>query len=425
MVGSASFKRVCDACVEKQGSDEADRDAKTTAMSSKGVGHLSQLIKDAEAPSSGDARHLSRLSRLSQLPGVHQSLTLPGIHHNVSDLPGLHPHTTRGREQQEEEEAPDAEWTRRGAMVVLLRCVAETRFSVMFGLSFLQQLAAAAETKDRLVCTRAHSPCHVFDASAACEERAACLLRRASVRVLGLHPDEVLSYASAIGLLTSVHVAVAEANLKTFLFAACRRKKPGPCAHTDQPTSGLVLCSQKSTTRLCSKGTTHKEMGDAHEHRGTVRTPPRSQGVHHTAHSQTYLGTARLLWIFGEARARVCVCVCVCARSLARAACAIARAARAALPAALLGLRCGKGSAAVPRTPRRSPRRARACWTRGVGAEVLLEEKGEVLDLGGRVDSAAGADDDEAVGLRRRLAPQSRPRIVFFAFDGAWPLHVP
>ena len=23
-------------------------------------------------------------------------------------------------------------------------------------------------------------------------------------------------------------------------------------------------------------------MGDAHEHRGTVRTPPRSQGVHHT-----------------------------------------------------------------------------------------------------------------------------------------------
>ena len=28
-------------------------------------------------------------------------------------------------------------------MVVLLRCVAETRFSVMFGLSFLQQLAAA------------------------------------------------------------------------------------------------------------------------------------------------------------------------------------------------------------------------------------------------------------------------------------------
>lgn len=208
MVGSASFKRVCDACVEKQGSDEADRDAKTTAVSSKGVGHLSQLIKDAEAPSSGDARHLSRLSRLSQLPGVHQSLTLPGIHHNVSDLPGLHPHTTRGREQQEEEEAPDAEWTRRGAMVVLLRCVAETRFSVMFGLSFLQQLAAAAETQDRLVCTRAHSPCHVFDASAACEERAACLLRRASVRVLGLHPDEVLSYASAIGLLTSVHVAV-------------------------------------------------------------------------------------------------------------------------------------------------------------------------------------------------------------------------
>ena len=61
-------------------------------------------------------------------------------------------------------------------MVVLLRCVAETRFSVMFGLSFLQQLAAAAETKDRLVCTRAHSPCHVFDASAACEERAAKLL---------------------------------------------------------------------------------------------------------------------------------------------------------------------------------------------------------------------------------------------------------
>ena len=24
-------------------------------------------------------------------------------------------------------------------------------------------------------------------------------------------------------------------------------------------------------------------MGDAHEHRGTVRTPPRSQGVQHTA----------------------------------------------------------------------------------------------------------------------------------------------
>ena len=23
-------------------------------------------------------------------------------------------------------------------------------------------------------------------------------------------------------------------------------------------------------------------MGDAHDHRGTVRTPPRSQGVHHT-----------------------------------------------------------------------------------------------------------------------------------------------
>ena len=31
-------------------------------------------------------------------------------------------------------------------------------------------------------------------------------------------------------------------------------------------------------SRLPGRG----EMGDAHEHRGTVRTPPRSQGVHHT-----------------------------------------------------------------------------------------------------------------------------------------------
>lgn len=121
-------------------------------------------------------------------------------------------------------------------MVVLLRCVAETRFSVMFGLSFLQQLAAAAETKDRLVCTRAHSPCHVFDASAACEERAACLLRRASVRVLGLHPDEVLSYASAIGLLTSVHVAVAEANLKILFVCRMPAKKAGSLC-TYRPTN--------------------------------------------------------------------------------------------------------------------------------------------------------------------------------------------
>ena len=40
-------------------------------------------------------------------------------------------------------------------------------------------------------------------------------------------------------------------------------------------------------------------------------------------------------------------------------------------------------------------------------AEVLLEQRGKVLDLGGRVDGAAGAargaDGDEAVGLRRRL----------------------
>ena len=36
-------------------------------------------------------------------------------------------------------------------------------------------------------------------------------------------------------------------------------------------------------------------------------------------------------------------------------------------------------------------------------AEVLLEQRSEVLDLGGRVDGAAGADGDEAVGLRRRL----------------------
>ena len=36
-------------------------------------------------------------------------------------------------------------------------------------------------------------------------------------------------------------------------------------------------------------------------------------------------------------------------------------------------------------------------------AEVLLEQRSEVLDLGGRVDGAARADGEEAVGLRRRL----------------------
>ena len=41
------------------------------------------------------------------------------------------------------------------------------------------------------------------------------------------------------------------------------------------------------------------------------QTPPRSEGVHHTAHTH-YLGTARLLGISGElGRVRVCVCVCV------------------------------------------------------------------------------------------------------------------
>ena len=36
-------------------------------------------------------------------------------------------------------------------------------------------------------------------------------------------------------------------------------------------------------------------------------------------------------------------------------------------------------------------------------AEVLLEERGEVLDLCGGVDGAARLDGYEAVGLRRRL----------------------
>ena len=41
-------------------------------------------------------------------------------------------------------------------------------------------------------------------------------------------------------------------------------------------------------------------------------------------------------------------------------------------------------------------------------AEVLLEQRGKVLDLGGRVDGAAGADGDEAVGPRRRLEAGAR-----------------
>ena len=34
-------------------------------------------------------------------------------------------------------------------------------------------------------------------------------------------------------------------------------------------------------------------MGDAHEHRGTVRTPPRSQGVHHTTAKKERKQTAQ------------------------------------------------------------------------------------------------------------------------------------
>ena len=68
----------------------------------------------------------------------------------------------------------DSEWTQKGLRTVTLRIIAESKFSIMYAISLLQQLGTARKLQDRFGCEKTNLGCATDVMSEACVALATC-----------------------------------------------------------------------------------------------------------------------------------------------------------------------------------------------------------------------------------------------------------
>ena len=103
----------------------------------------------------------------------------------------------------------DNSWTRRGTLNVLLRCLAETKFAVVYSFALLDQVVVARRQHNKGLC--ANPSCVVVLANEhACMEEMQCMLAHEKDKLLPFLPVEKsdIIFLQLIAVLTAINVCV-------------------------------------------------------------------------------------------------------------------------------------------------------------------------------------------------------------------------